>query len=109
MKKEIVFAICAKEKTIKGLESKQVPCVLCEEPCWYSGFGNLSLKEFSEGNHINLEEKFVVKPICRECSHSIFHTEMQAIVDIAAIQDKRQFLAQVQQMLNQPKRDADNG
>ncbi len=108
MKKEIVFAICAKEKTIKGLKSRQVPCVLCEELCWYSGFGNVSLKDFSEGEHINLEEKFIVKKICRDCSLSFYHTEIKVMVDMAKMQDKRQFLKEVESMINQNKHGGKN-
>lgn len=103
MDKPIVFAICGKEPG--KLKTREILCVLCEENCHFSGFGNESAEKFWNGEHINLETgKYRVKIICTECCHQIFHKEFEIIMAKAIVKDKKEFISQVEDLLKNHKK-----
>lgn len=82
--KENIISICS---VISGLlPNKKVKCIICEEECYYSGFGNEDALKFNKGEHIDLK-KYKVRVICTDCMHTLFEKEATMIGQILKISE----------------------
>ncbi len=84
MKKEIAIDICS----IKPgkLPSKPIKCVVCDEECYFSGFGNEDFAKFQNNEYVDIK-KYELKIVCTDCMYGFFEKQVKIVGQLSGMPD----------------------